>query len=744
MSFQEIDRNAILDDEHQQRLRRIKLIERETAEQAPIWAAKQATLFPTALPLSQTPTLGQIITEEVQKNAYDADVLYQRAEQKINTIADKTNAEYILDRLENEDLFYLVNSWDGIVKKLRDEYSKSGLDKAIFIDLIKTMRKTFGKTFNPDNELTEKGQQRLQQKADLEREQRAKAADEKEMQLNQKGMFDEEVNERQRAKEEADLKQEQERLRKEKVLNTYAKLKKFKEENKAWEAKKAEDKADGQVEIESRENDFIEGLQNMKIDKTPFKYSLYNLPKDIQKEYNNNINTSIKPIVKALKHKNEIVKLIYEKYPEKMTFIRPQLTDEQKIIDFLALDAHDQLVDQHEKYQWGDEWEEEEEKTQEPDYEAIAQGEVVDLVSKYEIEEYMKTHNIKKENLDLNTIFVKAKPLDIKRAIIRERAKQLKVEATEGQTPPPTTTTTTAYESEVADEIRDKTKNALLEYAEFHNLDLNVSKKAKKADIQAAIIQERTKQLTKPSTYTESLQSNVADMTKEYVKQAQNEIKNLQKVDLLEYAFEHNIQVNRLMDKATIRKVIIKERAMQLSQQQSSGSGLKKRRRIVGRGYSSSDEEKPIRKNTVPKKIINGKYIDLNKLKINILTVRYVKTGGYIPTIKAQHISNDVKSVIEDIISNRFEKRLFDKLETNEKRLIKRLITALKIDIDISSKEEDEYRRQFDILLGEMRAGNNNPDIKNKLKQYVVESMNSGMLTRREAFQLLYELTINN
>ena len=83
---------------------------------------------------------------------------------------------------------------------------------------------------------------------------------------------------------------------------------------------------------------------------------------------------------------------------------------------------------------------------------------------------------------------------------------------------------------------------------------------------------------------------------------------------------------------------------------------------------------------------------------------------------KSQHISNDVKSVIEDIINDKFEKRLFDKLETNDKRLIKRFITALKIDINISSKEEDEYRQQFDILLGQLRAGNTNPDIKNKLK----------------------------
>ena len=60
MSFQEINRNAILEDEHEQRLRRIKLIERETAEQAPLWQAKQATLFPQALPLSQVPSLGQM------------------------------------------------------------------------------------------------------------------------------------------------------------------------------------------------------------------------------------------------------------------------------------------------------------------------------------------------------------------------------------------------------------------------------------------------------------------------------------------------------------------------------------------------------------------------------------------------------------------------------------------------------------------------------------------------------------
>ena len=93
------DINTRLADEKEQRLRKIRLIERETAEFAPIWAAKQATLYPTAVPITQTPTLGQVITEEIQKNAMNSDVLYQRAEQKLLQLADKTNTEYILNRL---------------------------------------------------------------------------------------------------------------------------------------------------------------------------------------------------------------------------------------------------------------------------------------------------------------------------------------------------------------------------------------------------------------------------------------------------------------------------------------------------------------------------------------------------------------------------------------------------------------------------------------------------------------------
>ena len=160
------DINTRLADEREQRLRRIRLIERETAEYAPIWQAKQISLYPTAVPITQTPTLGQVITEEIQKNAMNSDVLSQRAEQKLLQLADKTNTEYILDRLEDQDLFYLVNSWDGIVKELKEKYNTKQLDKNVFIALVKKNSEDIKNQFQNINvnDLTTRGKTKKQQK----------------------------------------------------------------------------------------------------------------------------------------------------------------------------------------------------------------------------------------------------------------------------------------------------------------------------------------------------------------------------------------------------------------------------------------------------------------------------------------------------------------------------------------------------------------------------------------------------
>jgi hypothetical protein len=116
-----------------------------------------------------------VITEEVQKNAMNPDVLYQRAEQKLLQLADKTNTEYILDRLDDTDLYYLVNNWDGIVKELKEKFTSSGLDKNIFISLVKNNASSMDMNLSGfSNDLTQRGELRKQQKED---EMKAKQAE---------------------------------------------------------------------------------------------------------------------------------------------------------------------------------------------------------------------------------------------------------------------------------------------------------------------------------------------------------------------------------------------------------------------------------------------------------------------------------------------------------------------------------------------------------------------------------------
>ena len=67
-------------------------------------------------------------------------------------------------------------------------------------------------------------------------------------------------------------------------------------------------------------------------------------------------------------------------------------------------------------------------------------------------------------------------------------------------------------------------------------------------------------------------------------------------------------------------------------------------------------------------------------------------------------------------------------------------LSALNFDIDIHDKSDEEYQRQFEITLDEFESGDSSALIQHKLKQYVMESVDSGHLPRREAFKIMVEL----
>ena len=139
---------------------------------------------------------------------------------------------------------------------------------------------------------------------------------------------------------------------------------------------------------------------------------------------------------------------------------------------------------------------------------------------------------------------------------------------------------------------------------------------------------------------------------------------------------------------------------------------------------------------------INGKYIDLNKLKDNILCAKYANNDAHLPTVKVQKITDDVKDIIVDIMADKYSKKLFDKLSSDDKRIIKRLVLALKLDINIDDDADIQFNKTYQILKGEFISGNDSPLVISQLKKYVVEGMNENKIPRRECFQILYQLSL--
>ena len=155
-----------------------------------------------AIPLSNTPNLAQIILEENTNISQNPDIVYQRAEAKLITLASKPNVDYIMDKLLDKELFYLVNSFDGITKKLREQYSSKGLDKDIFIRLIKTESKKNSTELLTENiGLSNRGLLRKQQKEEANDDLRTKAENDKKIAEDAREAFNDLVKNNENKKE---------------------------------------------------------------------------------------------------------------------------------------------------------------------------------------------------------------------------------------------------------------------------------------------------------------------------------------------------------------------------------------------------------------------------------------------------------------------------------------------------------------------------------------------------------------
>ena len=118
--------------------------------------------------------------------------------------------------------------------------------------------------------------------------------------------------------------------------------------------------------------------------------------------------------------------------------------------------------------------------------------------------------------------------------------------------------------------------------------------------------------------------------------------------------------------------------------------------------------------------------IDMDELNKNILSVKYTSCRAMVPSLKIEKISDDVKSVVIDILEKKYNSKLFDKLMTDDQRFISTFVRTLKIPDKNMDTFDKKYQREYEILLEEV----NSEKVKIQLKQYILRGISENLMPR--------------
>jgi hypothetical protein len=58
-------------------------------------------------------------------------------------------------------------------------------------------------------------------------------------------------------------------------------------------------------------------------------------------------------------------------------------------------------------------------------------------------------------------------------------------------------------------------------------------------------------------------------------------------------------------------------------------------------------------------------------------------------------------------------------------------------------KEFDEaYQLNYEVLLGQVNSGQNNPVVKKELKQYILRAITENIIPKAQGYNMLFELSL--
>lgn len=127
--------------------------------------------------------------------------------------------------------------------------------------------------------------------------------------------------------------------------------------------------------------------------------------------------------------------------------------------------------------------------------------------------------------------------------------------------------------------------------------------------------------------------------------------------------------------------------------------------------------------------------------KDNKLVLKYVKTRNTHNKIKQQHVSNNMRDLLIELSkTSNFNKLLYEKLRADEKLFFIDFCNATHIDVGLNINTVDQKQKVYDVLLGEYRSGNTNPQIVKQLKSLIVKGIQNNEIPMDQGLQILTEI----
>jgi hypothetical protein len=119
--------------------------------------------------------------------------------------------------------------------------------------------------------------------------------------------------------------------------------------------------------------------------------------------------------------------------------------------------------------------------------------------------------------------------------------------------------------------------------------------------------------------------------------------------------------------------------------------------------------------------------------------------AGAIPNIPTTSISSSLSSIFKALLNKQMvEFETISKLNDDDKRLLHKVANKSHLQISVPSPDKDKQQQEMDrfsILKGEIVAGNDNKTLVKEFKVMLLKFMNNGTIPRRQALDILTDLT---